>query len=73
MECYLSVDWELMPVEAQKAAGHSSLDTTVFYTKLMLTFESATRLRRILERLGIAKKEALKEDLKTVNVTRGVH
>ena len=65
----LNVTWRQQegarPVEAQKAAGHSSLDMTMLYTQ---TEDDRERqhVGGILERLGVAKKEPPKEELQAM-------
>jgi integrase len=71
----LNVTWRQQegatPVEAQKAAGHSSLDMTMLYTQ---TEDDRERdhVGRILERLGVAKKEPPKEELQSMKTSGGV-
>jgi integrase len=71
----LNVTWRQQegatPVEAQKAAGHSSLDMTMLYTQ---TEDDRERdhVGRILERLGVAKKEPPKEELQAMKTAGGV-
>ena len=72
----LNVTWRQQegatPVEAQKAAGHSSLDMTMLYTQ---TEDERERdhVGRILERLGVVKKKPLQEDLNAMKASAGVH
>jgi integrase len=67
----LNVTWRQQegatPVEAQKAAGHTSLDMTMLYTQ---TEDQRERehVDKILKRLGISKKHPSAEELKTMKV-----
>jgi integrase len=71
----LNVTWRQQagatPVEAQKAAGHTSLDMTMLYTQ---TEDQRERehVGKILERLGVSKKPPSMEELKTMNVRGGL-
>lgn len=70
----LNVTWRQQagatPVEAQKAAGHASLDMTMLYTQ---TEEQRERehVGKILERLGVGKSPA-SEELKSMEPRGGV-
>jgi integrase len=71
----LNVTWRQQagatPVEAQKAAGHASLDMTMLYTQ---TEEQRERehVGKIIERLGIAKRAASREELEGMSAQGGV-
>jgi integrase len=71
----LNVTWRQQagatPVEAQKAAGHTSLDMTMLYTQ---TEDQRERehVGKILERLGISKKPLTPEELQAMKARGGV-
>lgn len=71
----LNVTWRQQagatPVEAQKAAGHTSLDMTMLYTQ---TDEQRERdhVGKILERLGVAKTPASNAELQKMKPRGGV-
>lgn len=58
-------------IEAQKAAGHTSVDMTMLYTQ---TEDQRERehVGKILERLGVAKKAPSEEELQTMDPRGGV-
>jgi len=62
---------EIGPVEAQKAAAHTSLDMTMLCTQ---TEEPRERehVGKILERLGLAKTSALDLELQKMKPRGGV-
>jgi len=68
----LNVTWRQQagatPVEAQKAAGHASLDMTMLYTQ---TEEERERehVEKIMERLGMPTKKASVEGLRQMKTT----
>jgi integrase len=67
----LNVTWRQQvgaaPVEAQKAAGHGSLDMTLIYTETEAQRERE-HVDKILERLGMVKKAPSKEELQNASV-----
>ena len=71
----LNVTWRQQagatPVEAQKAAGHASLDMTMLYTQ---TEEERERehVEKIMERLGMTTKKTSGEDLQQMKTQGGV-
>ena len=71
----LNVTWRQQegatPVEAQKAAGHTSLDMTMLYTQTEPERERQ-HVGRILDRLGVAKKQPPKEELQAMKTSGGV-
>lgn len=72
----LNVTWRQQegatPVEAQKAAGHTSLDMTMLYTQTEDERER-DQVGRILERLGVAKKAPTPDQLEKMKPQGAVH
>lgn len=70
----LNVTWRQQagatPVEAQKAAGHSSLDMTMIYTQTEVERERE-HLGKIIERLVLEKKRS-KVDLRSLSVVGAI-
>jgi integrase len=69
----LNVTWRQQagatPVEAQKAAGHTSLDMTMLYTQTEIQRERE-HVEKILDRLGMGKKEV---QLDSMAAQGGIH
>jgi hypothetical protein len=71
----LNVTWrqqaDATPVEAQKAAGHASLDMTILYTQTEEELERE-HVEKIMERLGMTTEKASGEELERMKTQGGV-